>query len=403
MLFLCLVTTMLNAQVAASLLPLSDSTTEYTLINMQGQTIQKGTVQTLSADVPDGLYIIYPTRQLILVVNGKIQGYRTNDSFDQENSDEKCAYVFGPERPYSDSASMLNYIHERIDYLASVEQKAVELTKFATEAYPLSGHGIWVAESWMYTFDQVVNHFLQTDSMGMCGDQTTFLGNFMYQLLGVRSCAISIAMNPDFGVDTAGNGHVQLLAEIPNDNGSFTWTIFDPQNGVVYRDSSGALADFRSIFYRMTQPIADELAPVGNFYDRWTCTNSENAWAFPFETMQVYYRPDIATNGIDTILNKGERKLSFIMQDQFWGPEYKDIAKSHGFKTDQLTPKQLSDIIPLLTIGIYETTHYGPTGISENIAFAEEVRQSLGLQWLKWIDYPAKARARKYENLIMKR
>lgn len=405
MLCLCLVTTVLNAQVATSvsLLPPHDSITEYSVINMQGQTIQKGTAQTLSFNVPDGVYIMYPTRQLVVVVNGYVVAYRSKDSFGQQNKDQKCAGLFGPERPYYDSASLLNYIHERIDHLSSVEEKAIELTRFATEAYPLSGHGIWVKESWMYDFSQIVNHFLQTDSMGMCGDQATFLGNFMYRLLGVRSCAISITMNPDVGVDTAGNGHVQLLAEIPNNNGGFTWAIFDSQNGVVYRDSSGALADFRALMYRMAQPVAYELAPIGSVYDQWTCTNSENAWAFPFETMQVYYRSDIASNGIDTVLNQGERRLSFIMQPQFWGPEYKDIAQSYGFKTQQLTPKQLSDILPLLTAGIYETTHYGPTGISANLEFAAEVRQSLGLQWLKWSDYPAKARARKYENLIMKR
>lgn len=379
---LCLVTTVLNAQVATSvsLLPSHDSITEYSVINMQGQTIQKGTAQALSFNVPDGIYVIYPTRQLVAVVNGHVIAYRSKDSFGQQNKDQKCAGLFGPERPYYDSVSMLSYIHGRIDHLVSVEQKAIELTRFATEAYPLSGNGIWVKESWMYDFNQIVNHFLQTDSMGMCGDQATFLGNFMYRLLGVRSCSISIAMNPDAGVDTLGNGHVQLLAELPNNNGSFTWAIFDSQNGVVYRDSTGGIADFRSLYYRVTQPIADELAPIGSVYDHWICTNSENAWAFPFETMHVYYRPDIAANGIDTVLNQGERRLAFIMQDKFWGPEYKDIANSYGFKTEEITPKQLADMLPLLTAGIYETSHYGSGGISENMQFATEVRQSLGLQ-----------------------
>ncbi len=394
----CYVLSMCNVR-AQNVNPLfigKDSITTYHFLDMQGRLVVQGSGLTIVNDLPNGLYIIYPGMHLVVVINGAIRGYRNFENVPKDSvivpmdSNTKCATSRDAGLPFNDSTSLMNYLHGRIDHLGSVEEKLIEITRFATEFYPHSNHGSWVSQSWMYTFDQVVNHFLQTDSMGMCGDQATFLGNFFYRLLGIRTCSISIAMNTSGtnGVDTLNNGHVQLLAEIPQLSGTKKWVIFDSQNGVVYRDDQGTLIDFRDIFYRVKRPYADELAPRGRFYNEWPCLGREYEWPFPFDSTHIYYRETTVSSGIDTMVTMGQRKLSFIMQDKFWGLDYRTIAETHGITTDTMNAKELSDMIPVMTVGIYETTHYGPTGIEPNILFAQEVRQMLGLPGLVWNSAP---------------
>ncbi len=359
--------------------------TSYTVFDLSGKTVSQGLGKSIDFnDFSNGMYIVVTTGTRCIVVShdGLIIGIRVENTetdfidTDQDTIQQKCSEGFAV-RPFYDTASLINYIHARIDHLETDSAIVCELTRFNAEWYPQALHAKWVERSWFYSVGDVFQHFLQIDSMGVCGDQAVYLSNLVHYFLGLRSCAIGMG-HRDLDSMSYFFSHVQTLVELPIGHQDTLWAIFDSQNGVAYRDSLGNLIDFRDIFYRVQKPIADEMLSRGHIYHTSSCVNEFYSSSFPFETVEIYesgFYPD-------SMVATGERSLSFVFRDQV-SQDWKKAGESHGFDMDSVSSKQMADMSPLFTSAIWETTNYGPTGIPENLEFARQVREFTGLQFLK--------------------
>ena len=360
----------------------------YTAFEIRGSKIIQGFGDRIDfSSVSDGMYIVVTNGVscIVTVQNASAVGIRLNElpmEVNQSTPNQVC--VFGEDhRPFDDIETFKMYIHQRIDHLTSDSAKACEITRIATEWYPNGLHASWITQSWLYSMDEIFQHFLQVDSMGMCGDQAVFLGNFMHYFLGLRSCAIGMGHAHNDSINYF--SHVQLLLELPVDSSHIIWAIFDSQNGVVYRDTLGNIIDFRDIFLRDKKPIADEMRPRGRMHTVWTCHDKDYSSEFPFNTLIVTknnFHP------LDSIVVTGERSLSFGFRENTpINDEWKKVGMSYGFIMDMVSPKQLADMSPLFTNNIWETTNYTEYGIPENLAFANEVRNFTQLYGFKKEDY----------------
>lgn len=358
--------------------------TSYQIISLPGEVVDQSTATTISfSSYADGVYVVYfledHKRLIVMVIDGQAVGMRRDDD---DSGNQKCSQGIASVRPFTDSTSMMAYLHSYLDTIPVIEDKLVMLTALLTKWYPLALHGSWVQQSYLWPFGNMVNHFTQIDSMGMCGDQSNFLGTFAYHLFHIRSCAISIR---ELDNDTTTEGHVQVLFEVPRGPNDTVWGIFDSQNGVVYRDEDGKLADFRAIRYGFTQPIAYELKPICRYYTEWDCTSPEYSFPFPFDKLRIFNSPE--EHPIDRIIYEGERTMVYMMEGP-GGPHatYRAIGATYGIATEAMTTKELIDALPRFVDGIYETNNYQPWpyGIPDNMQFAYEVRMSTGLQQLKW-------------------
>lgn len=364
---------------------------DYTVFDILGKKVSQKTDTRIDfSEYSNGVYLIRMNGVtfVAIVQNGWAVGIRSQQQeFDETKSNLNQICVTGEEgRPFGDTETFKMYIHQRIDHLTSDSAKACELTRIATEWYPQALHAHWVTQSWMYSLSDVFQHFLQADSMGMCGDQAVFLSNLMYHFLNLRSCAIGMG---HANSDSSSNyfSHVQLLLELPVDSSHIIWAIFDSQNGLVYRDSLGNIIDFREVLGRSKNPIADEMYPRGRMYNISYCHDKDYSSTFPFNTLFVAksnFHP------VDSIVTTGERSLSFVFRENTTtNNEWKIVGMSYGFIMDTVSPKQLADMSPLFTNNIWETTSYTENGIPQNIAFANEVRNFTQLYGFKKEDYLA--------------
>jgi hypothetical protein len=359
-----------------------DSATDYTVFDVTGRRAFEGFGSIVSfKHLPNGIYVLVGHQKSFTVViqHGDVIGFKEYeyDSGVPENANQICITGSATARPFSDIALLKQYIQNRIDQFSTDSAKVCELTRFATEWYPHALHASWVTQSWFYSTDDVFKHFLQVDSMGVCGDQAVYLSHFIRYFLGLRSCAIGMAHSNE---DSAGIlfSHVQCLVEIPVSDHDTLWAIFDSQNGVAYRDTAGQLIDFRDIVKKKKVPVADEMKPVSHSYATWMCQDRDYSTLFPFTSLALkrsYFHP------LDSIEVLGERTLSFVFGEMHFetDQQWRIVARSHGFDAESLSAKQLSDYSPCFTTHIWDVTNDGPTGVPENIAFAHEVRAYTGI------------------------